>query len=318
MDGRGGCCIARYASGTSYDMSKMDRIMLRFRPIAPKPVLNGKDSVTSTAESSDVYVKTGRGKRRYSRNNSNTNTDSNSGSGTKKSNTGGRKRKSPSSSSAEDNDKTVISGGSFSRGDAVAVTLPLLPETPEEKSSASVMKGSPVSGCGGGDRKVDRKNPLPMWLNFGKEEKVVDQMTSQARSVYMPVRSVVGTWVRVECITEAWVDLCSLGRTDEEKLINLEKDTCPGFLSDGFNRIHWTNKAYRDMTAVEGGDVAVWLVIKEGTKLPVGSPAFTCRVRLVTSGKEKNSLTLPCDVWRLDCGGFAWRLDTKAALSLGR
>lgn len=317
MDGRGGCCIARYASGTSYDMSKMDRIMLRFRPIAPKPVLNGKDSVTSTAESSDVYVKTGRGKRRYARNNSNTTTDSNSGSRTKKSNTG-RKRKSPSSSSTEDNDKTVVSGGSFSRGDPVALTLPLLPETPEEKNGSPVIKGSSISGgTGGVDRKVDRKNSLPMWLSFGKEDKV-KQVTSHARSVYMPVRSVVSTWVRVECITEAWVDLCSLGRTDEEKLINLEKDTCPGFLSDGFNRVHWTNKAYRDITAVEGGDVVVWLVIKEGTELPVRSPAFTCSVRLVTSGKEKNSPTLPCDVWRLDCGGFAWRLDTKAALSLGR
>lgn len=313
MDGRGGCCIARYDAGNSYDLSKMNRIMLRFRPIAPKPVLNGKDSVSSTAESSDVYVKTGRGKRRYARNNSNT--DSNNGSGTKRSNTR-RKKKSPSSSS-EDNDKTVVSSGSFSRGDAVAVTLPLLPETPEEMSSLAIKGSSPISGSGG-DRKVDRKGSLPMWLSFGKEDKV-RQEDEQRRSVYVPVSTVVGTWVRVEeCIAEVWLDLFCLGRTDEEKLINLEKDTCPGFLSDGFNRVQWTNKAYRDMTAAQGGEGVVWLVIKEGTKLPVRSPAFTCSVRLVTSGKEKNSLILPCDVWRLDCGGLAWRLDTKAALSLGR
>ncbi|KAK7858074.1 hypothetical protein CFP56_014543 [Quercus suber] len=37
-----------------------------------------------------------------------------------------------------------------------------------------------------------------------------------------------------------------------------------------------------------------------------------------TCGKERSSITLPCDVWRMDGGGFAWRLDVKAALSLGR
>ncbi|CBI15623.3 unnamed protein product, partial [Vitis vinifera] len=43
MDAKGGCCIARYAGG-AYDMSKVDRIMLRFRPIAPKPTSAGSVS----------------------------------------------------------------------------------------------------------------------------------------------------------------------------------------------------------------------------------------------------------------------------------
>ncbi|KAH7684822.1 hypothetical protein IHE45_04G002700 [Dioscorea alata] len=40
MERRGGCCIVRY--GSEPDVAwKMDRIMLRFRPIAPKPTVDG-------------------------------------------------------------------------------------------------------------------------------------------------------------------------------------------------------------------------------------------------------------------------------------
>ena len=62
--------------------------------------------------------------------------------------------------------------------------------------------------------------------------------------------------------------------------------------------------------------------MKEETAVPsLTHSAFTCRVRVVqcdTLGKERSSLTLPCDVGIMDGGGFAWRLDVKAALCLGR
>ncbi|KAI5664926.1 hypothetical protein M9H77_24249 [Catharanthus roseus] len=305
MDGRGGCCIARYAAGSAYETSKIDRIMLRFRPIAPKPVVKAADSVNSTAENVDTtssYIKTGRGKRRYARNNSNVDNNKRC-----------RKRK-PSSPNSEENDKSLSGGGSVSGGDNTVVTLPLLPETPSERTKDYY---SPSS--------VDKKASLPTWLSFGKEEEVdnshvLSHVTTTEKMVLMlpqtAARVVQGTWVRLECITDTWVDLNGLGRTDEEKLVNLERDTCPGFISDGLNRVQWTNKAYRDMMGDGGG--GVWLVMKEGVRLPLTSRAFTCSVRLVTCGKEKSSMTLPCDVWRMECGGFAWRLDIKAALSLGR
>jgi len=131
---------------------------------------------------------------------------------------------------------------------------------------------------------------------------------------------VVGSWVKVESVTDAWVEGYGLGRTDEEKLINLERDSCPGFISDGLNRVRWANKAYKAMVGEGAGEVVVWLVMKDDVRLPdnKSTAAFTCRVRVVRCGKEKNSLILPCDVWRMDGGGFAWRLDTEAALSLGR
>uniref|UniRef100_M0ZL25 DUF7950 domain-containing protein n=3 Tax=Solanum TaxID=4107 RepID=M0ZL25_SOLTU len=60
--------------------------------------------------------------------------------------------------------------------------------------------------------------------------------------------------------------------------------------------------------------LVTWLVVKEKILLP-NSSAFACTVRILYT---KNSQTMPCDVWKMEFGGFAWRLDAKAALRLGR
>lgn len=279
-------------------MSKVDRIMLKFRPIAPKPAAAGSSvsGTTTPPQKTEVPVRTGRWKRRYVKeNNKNSNNSKRSNSGSSPS---GRKRKAPSPEENESSGKTV-SGGE------TVVTLPLLSESPERK-----------------DRSVDvvKKN-APIWLSFGGNQENNNGQSQGYGGVMFPqpVR-VVGSWVKVESVTDAWVEGYGLGRTDEEKLINLERDSCPGFISDGLNRVRWANKAYKAMVGEGAGEVVVWLVMKDDVRLPdnKSTAAFTCRVRVVRCGKEKNSLILPCDVWRMDGGGFAWRLDTEAALSLGR
>lgn len=279
-------------------MSKVDRIMLKFRPIAPKPAAAGSSvsGTTTPPQKTEVPVRTGRWKRRYVKeNNKNSNNSKRSNSGSSPS---GRKRKAPSPEENESSGKTV-SGGE------TVVTLPLLSESPERK-----------------DRSVDvvKKNS-PIWLSFGGNQENNNGQSQGYGGVMFPqpVR-VVGSWVKVESVTDAWVEGYGLGRTDEEKLINLERDSCPGFISDGLNRVRWANKAYKAMVGEGAGEVVVWLVMKDDVRLPdnKSTAAFTCRVRVVRCGKEKNSLILPCDVWRMDGGGFAWRLDTEAALSLGR
>ncbi|OMO95069.1 hypothetical protein CCACVL1_05610 [Corchorus capsularis] len=283
MESRGGCCIARYAASGVYDMSKVDRIMLRFRPIAPKPVTG--ESV-SPRENSDVYCKSGRGKRRQSK-------ESNNINGTKRCN---RKRRALS--------------------DERKVTLPLLPEAPDCKDS--IFKE---------EKKEVVENIVPVWLNFGQAHGQKNGFhgggVAADRAVVMAAAPqtvrVVWSCVTVECVTETWVSGDGLGSTDEERKVNLGKDTCPGFISDGLGRVTWTNGAYKEMVGGVGGETMVWLVMKE--RLPmITYPALTCRVRVqqYTCGKESSSLTLPCDVWRMDGGGFAWRLDINAALSLGR
>lgn len=275
MDSRGGCCIARSA-GVSHDMSKVDQIMLQFRPIAPKPAA---DDVGYPPERREAPSRCAKGKRKY---------------GTRESTRLlGRKRK------------------------ATAVTLPLLPETP-------VMKHPPEDGF---DITAawHHKNQAA-WIGSDYNNGARAIIAAPDRLAVMAPRAVrvVGSCVTVERVTGAWVDGETLGMTDEERRRNLEMDTCPGFVSDTWNRVSWTNGAYRRMVGEEEGGgsvVAVWVVMKEQEMAAWTHVAFTCRVRVQYTcgkGKERSTLTLPADVWRMDAGGYAWRLDVDAALRLGR
>lgn len=310
MDGRGGCCIARYGANGVYDMSKMDMIMLRFRPIAPKPAAGAGSSAGSSPEKADAYVKSGgRGKRRYVKSN-NSNSSNSSGS---------------SSSGNSSSNKRCSS--KKRKASPEVVTLPLLPETPDRKVSPAGLS-TPAEKK---EEAAAARANLPELLSFDGKKKNNNSNNqvgfwSSDRTVVMGV----GSCVIVECVTDTWTVDGQLGSTDEERRMSLEMDTCPGFVSDGLGRVTWTNGAYREMMMMMGHhdhhDVAVWLVVKEESlreimARTVSYTSFTCRVRLVqydTCGKERSSITLPCDVWRMDGGGFAWRLDVKAALSLGR
>lgn len=180
------------------------------------------------------------------------------------------------------------------------VTLPLLPEAPEPRSSPG-RDSSPSSILG--------------------EEWAAPAVAAAAAS-----QGVLAAWtcVTVERVGEAGGE----GAWEEmRKGLDQSEEAGPGFVTDAWNCVRWVNDAFRKMVggAVEeeegggGGGVMVALVAKE--KLPGAEvKAFTCRVRVqYTSGeKEKHSLTAPCDVWRMEGGGCTWRLDVKAALSLGR
>ncbi|WCJ43901.1 hypothetical protein M5689_024610 [Euphorbia peplus] len=288
-NGGGGCCIARYGGGGGgggYDISTIDRIMMKFRPIAPKPA-NGTSS-SSSPEMNENTSSSGRGKRRLNNH------------GVRRCNnaTNNRKRK------LLTGDKTASAG---------VITLPLLPETPEIKIKRDPIEESP-------------KN-LPGWLSFGREDGMMMMID--------PKVEVIGSCVTVECVTDTWVDLDELGCTEVERRVNLERDRCPGFISDGYGRVTWMNEAYKEMVREGEGEVVVWLVMKDKAAVTaaLGSKdAFTCRVRVQnkkisstscgSNGKERSSgsMILPCDVWRMDQQGssFAWRLDLTAALSLGR
>ncbi|XP_028766189.1 uncharacterized protein LOC114724081 [Neltuma alba] len=289
MDGRGGCCIARYATG-AYDMSKVQRIMLRFRPIAPKPTAGSTNSGTSSSESSDAFHKGGRPKRKYVRDGG-----ANNGKRCNK-----RRKLSP-----EQNGPVV--------------TLPLLPEIPDPKTPLAI---DPVIRAPKGLR---NNGNAPMWLNFENENIAPGKVDPPVPFWYheQSLMKAAGSCVTVECVTETWVEGEGLGGTDDERTVRLGKDTCPAFISDGYGRVTWTNGAYRSMVGQGGGsEQGVRLVMKEKAGMAVrravvGYPSFTCRVRVdYTCGSKTSSLTVPCDVWRMDSGGFAWRLDVKAALSL--
>ncbi|MED6126584.1 hypothetical protein PIB30_079859 [Stylosanthes scabra] len=291
MDGRGGCCIARYAPG-AYDMSKVDRIMLRFRPIAPKPVAGASAtgataSDGSSSENSDAFSKScGRTKRKYVKDDNNNGKNSNN-------NKRRRTRRMKTTTPSPENNRT-----------APVVTLPLLPETPDPKKARN--KNHNSNGNNGLSKNA------PVWLSFENRGGGSDPYWYGGASSY--------SCVTVECVTDTWREgegMQVLGGTDDERKVNLGVDTCPGFISDGYGRVTWTNGAYREMVGQKSEGAVVLLAMKVGAVVPYPC-SFTCRVRVVQfhAGKERTSLTVPCDVWRMDSGGFAWRLDVKAALSL--
>ncbi|KAF8082023.1 hypothetical protein N665_0852s0002 [Sinapis alba] len=241
MNFQGGCCITRYGSsggGGAYDMSKVDRIMVRYRPIAPRPDSGG----SSSPPLDSVSPKSRRGKRKYSKENS-----SSSGGGSVNSN---------------GNSKRFGFDGRYQTA----------------KKSLDLTKG----------------------LLTGSTQTVVSSLLT------------------VECVTEGEYEL---GCTDEEKKMNLERDTCPGFISDGLGRVVWTNGSYRDLVIGKEkccSKMSVWLVMNEKPLLT--KRTFTCRMRLqyTCRDNEVSSITSPCDGWKMNDGGFAWRLDVNAALFLGR
>lgn len=271
MDGSKRWSMETYmADGKSISNS----LMLRYRPIAPKPATVGPEI--------NIKASNKRVKRKYVR----------------------RKIKGLS-------DEKIGRGG-LDLDKTTAVTLQLLPEAEEADSSV----GEP------------RDQDPSTWLSINNAVNDDDNMTDlrfsgcgSDRMAVAPPMTAVESWVTVQSVTETCTEEIGLGSTDSERVKNLGMDTSPGFISDGYNnRVEWINEAFKRM--VMNGEsspsppaIVVWLVTKENFCFPT----FTCMVRVqYTCGNEKWSRTVPCDTWRMDCGSFAWRLDVKAALSLGR
>ncbi|KAF8105190.1 hypothetical protein N665_0162s0065 [Sinapis alba] len=284
MNFRGGCCLARYGGGGggAYDMSKVDRIMLRYRPIAPRPDSGG----SSSPPANSVSPKSRRGKRKFSKDKS-----SSSGGGSVNSNVNSKR------CNRQRNEE--------SKNRSEVVTLPLLPETPERNEPPRAESGA-----------------ASLWLSFGDDgpyQTAKKNLDRKSELIPAETETVVSSLLTVECVTKGEYEL---GFTDEERRMNLERDTCPGFISDGSGRVIWTNGSYRELVVGKEENccskMTLWLVMKEKPLLT--QRTFTCRMRVqyTCRDKEVRSITSPCDVWKMNSGGFAWRLDLNAALCLGR
>ncbi|CAA7055190.1 unnamed protein product [Microthlaspi erraticum] len=281
------------------DKTVISKIMQRFRPIAPKPIV-GESSDDS--KSCRFLGRNRRSKRKYVR----------------------ARNKNVSSGSSNNNNNRIISkrngcDGEIKKTDfdkeidgddrSDIVTLQLLPEIKDRDLRSSEYQ-------------------------VGEYGSIVEQPLSLDRTV-------VESWLTVECVSDTRSDLggyhipeLSLMDQGEERVMGmLEVDTCPWLLSDGSNRVYWVNRAYRRMIGDPDAEVIkVWLVVamdlmEEMAYLVELYGAVTCKVRfrykLSTWKNEKRSesevkMTVPCDVWRIGSDGFAWRLDVESALRLGR
>ncbi|XP_010436018.1 PREDICTED: uncharacterized protein LOC104719748 [Camelina sativa] len=260
-------------AGKAQDNTSVHTLMLKYRPIAPKPTTTGQPFVGDTS----IMRRT---KRKYVRVSKNSKATCRS-----KTDDGVR-----SSSTDPENGREDI------------VTLQLLPERSTPLSLDHHTNLDPAVEAMIGDETCETDT----WLKFNGGDEVLLQ------------RVPVETWVTVESVNSGSVSH-AVGLTDEEIKDALDKDTCPGFISDGSNRVVMVNEAYRKIVTGDGGfggEVIVWLVVDQ-TATFFDYRTFTCKVRLEYTWQEtKYTKTVPCDVWKMEFGGFAWRLDTSAALTL--
>ncbi|KAK4786092.1 hypothetical protein SAY86_002781 [Trapa natans] len=283
IDGSGPQCggLGGDAAGDSPIISP---IMLRFRPIAPKPANGTSFFRAFPVEASGGAASRKRTKRKYRV----------------------RVRKKSARDGMIGRSGTAGTGGV---GSGAAATLQLLPGGEEDRTSAGV-------GSADDDRGDSRA---------GIDESGIVQIGGEAAGATH--RTVVESRVTVGSVGRACMGSGGSleGRTDVEKLRVLELDTCPAFATDSLNRVRWVNAAYTEL--VTGGgerweevEVRVVVVVEEAREeLPWRSGReFACQVRVEHTWRNgRYSKLVPCDVWRLGWGGFAWRLDVKAALSLG-
>lgn len=374
--------------GSAMDQATADRLMLKFRPIAPKPVDKGSASTTGRSQTIELMnlaeAKVKLRKRKHVRIHEN----SFKRSSAKRTAALSRWKKEDGSleeARREKKRKTDLEEENVS-------TSRLVPKKAEEHSAVLASREnlrSQIGSTNGNFSTPGRScnmQPLstyfngafsslaPLYLHGSDGDKAgqashsalnwPDQPPPESLSclscqlIHQPPRwpkmvqdlgvsgprmvAVVET-VMVDCHTCA--DPRELGGTDAEIIENLGRDTSPGFVSDSSNKIRWVNGAFRRMvTPMEGQissrplhpqEVAVVLVAKD--ELPRRFRAFSGQVKvrlqqgyyrrygvdekfMWEKSCSKWQQVVPCDVWRMDCGagGFAWRLDLKAALTLGR
>ncbi|KAF3968673.1 hypothetical protein CMV_007476 [Castanea mollissima] len=199
--------------------------MLRFRPIAPKPAAGGSGSDGSSMDNKNAFFAKGRTKRKYVRVRKNNSSSSSNGSGYKRERKIGEEEKKEGSLELEKR----------------AVTLQLLPEKSERNESPESGSWGNIDDEGNGD-----PPELPMWLNkFGDNKGATVTVTVSTDE--KDHTAAVESWVTVESVTDSCMSVGELGSTDEERMRNLEEDTCPGFVSDGFDRVTWVNRAFKRM-----------------------------------------------------------------------
>ncbi|XP_010930435.2 uncharacterized protein [Elaeis guineensis] len=319
MERRGGCCIAKYGGkgGGDYraDVAwKVGRIMLRFRPIAPKPPAAAPVAPAAAAEMRTA----GRAKRKAGGGGGGRGREGRRGRKARKIVTGAFKEET-GAFKEEKEEKMSSSSESSAAGSGTTVTLSLMPETPERKDDAPPVEIPAVSYV------------IPAWLRAREGGSEGGGGGGGEVVAPRPVRP-AGSWVTVECVTDKWRDgevgASTTGGDEAVRAALAADQTGPGFISDAWDRVTWTNEAYRRMVVGPGAedgkeegteeeDVRVALATR-GMVPGATCRAFTCRVRVRYASRRRGrgSLAAPCDVWRMDDGGYAWRLDVKAALSL--
>ncbi|KAK0589566.1 hypothetical protein LWI29_015890 [Acer saccharum] len=165
-------CMLRWAGGAQEKTVNMDRIMLRYRPIAPKPVGGGG------SDSKNVLVNNKRSKRKYVR--------------VSKNNIGGYRRKKKTTTQ-------VLDGtGSKDGTDDKMVTLQLLPERADSEDLTRTTSRSNYVD----DKTRELEKPATTWLNLKNDQAVFDNCMVESGVTTSSDQTVaVETLVTVESVS---------------------------------------------------------------------------------------------------------------------
>jgi hypothetical protein len=326
MERKGGCCIApRYGAAAAAGQQagaawQMGRIMLKFRPIAPKPAAMAPVPTPAPVPA----AATGRGKRKAV----------GGGSGG-----GGRRGRKP---------KRAATVAPAAAAAAAAPVVPAVVESRKDKECEKEKSLSSRSSSSSGMTSVDSSPPplpqpttLPLMPVSPVEEKpptvaAAAAATGEPASVVTappaaaqpaPPRALrpvplppTASWVTVEEVTATWRD-GEEAPSSAARCADGDGDAAPAFVSDQWGRVTWQNAAFA--RAVSADDESATAVALAGALPAWGTcSGFTCRVRVgrhaSTPAARRSSVVAPCDVWRLDAAGcYLWRLDLQAALTLG-
>uniref|UniRef100_A0ACD5Z7M9 Uncharacterized protein n=1 Tax=Avena sativa TaxID=4498 RepID=A0ACD5Z7M9_AVESA len=282
MERKGGCCLApRYGGATGQEAWQMGNIMLKFRPIAPKPAAMAPAAPTPTPVTASLAA-AGKGKRKAA--------------------AGGRGRR----------------GRKPKKATTVAVLTTAAPATQKHKPLSSPSSSS--SGTTSVDSSTPPPPPPPPAMPRQGDLAPAHDLVRHVAALQalrpvascVTIESVTGTWRDGEAPSAA-----ACGGGDEAPAFVSDQWGRVTWMNMAFSRAVSAGDAAT--APPPASDAGVVLAARDGAAVPAwGTCAgFTCRVRVTYDAcPRRGSLVAPCDVWRLDAGCYLWRLDLQATLTL--
>uniref|UniRef100_A0ACD5UJ71 Uncharacterized protein n=1 Tax=Avena sativa TaxID=4498 RepID=A0ACD5UJ71_AVESA len=282
---QGGCCLApRYGGATTgQEAWQMGNIMLKFRPIAPKPAAMAPAPMTPPVTTAAAAGAAGKGKRKAA--------------------AGGRGRRGRKPKKATT---------------AVAVVTAAAPATQKVDLRKDKPLSSPSSSSSGTTSVDSSTPPPPPPAKEGFSAMLPRPDLAHAHVVLRPVASCV----TIESVAATWREgeapSAAAGGVDEAPAFVSDQWGRVTWMNMAFSRAASAGDA-ATAPPVPASDAGVVLAARDGAAVPAwGTCAgFTCRVRVTYDAcPRRGSLVAPCDVWRLDAGCYLWRLDLQATLTL--
>ncbi|KAI3933942.1 hypothetical protein MKW92_051544 [Papaver armeniacum] len=322
---------------SSSSSSKLDEIMSRYRPIAPKPILDQTDAASATTTTGNtsrnlqISNKRVRKRGRYGLSSS-----------------AARKRTkatTPTQLHGPSSTNTTTSSSYGLGFNALFFSPPPPPPPPPHEAPIQIEKQPMMSLLNGFTNSTITTIEIPKEMDLLKTlhagqvspgHNINSGCGSGNLIAPQPVRP-VGSSISVGCISEdpnSSSTACVKKQQPEEVEAEVESDTLPVVVSDSRNKVRLANSAFKEMV---GQPECAWLdsmgantekltskakrisgevmLDLSNSQVPVSSNGFSCNVKVEWGRNgEKSCVCAPCNVMKLSCESkdylFTWRIHT--------